>query len=158
MNENLIAEELNRINLLMGYNLNNTLTENYNNTKKVLIKENRIVGEILKTESKALAQAATKSELKAAAESAFKNMEQSIARGADETKVLRDTQTGRAIKNADELITSLKAGTLDSITTASVAKDLLKNGESLAVRQSSSNILASTKFMDDAVREYNLAT
>ena len=124
-----IKEELSRYKLLMNYDSKETLSEN---TIK-LIKE----GEINAAFETLFKQGSHDVEL-------AKSITRAAEDGAINLKSLK-TEAGKTFKTADEVVNSLKLGTLSAESTLEVSKSLLQKGSTEAVRVAAADAITSSK-------------
>jgi hypothetical protein len=123
-----INEEINRYKLLMNYNSKKTLSEN----KIKLIKE----GEINAAFETLFKQGSHDVEL-------AKSITRAAEDGAINLKSLK-TEAGKTFKTADEVVNSLKLGTLSAESTLEVSKSLLQKGSTEAVRVAAADAITSS--------------
>jgi len=135
MKINLLNEELNRIKLLYGYKLENTLSEN---KKKVLINE-KIGAEIFKGSEVAAKELANaeKAALKAGLEASFKELGQ--------VTILDSRGVAMVTKDAEEIINAMKNGLIAPLEMGRISKGLLKNATSLEVKILAAEVITDMK-------------
>ena len=151
MKEKIIAEELNRIKLLMGYRLSNTLTENYNSIgNKILVIERAGAEAIIKSETEVLLKAASQAELK----STFNTVLKDAKNAGRELK----TTEGYLLKTEDDIYKALNRGALGPEASGMVLKDLITTTKTPAVKESSSKILAAQDWMKQGLERAGVKT
>jgi len=135
MKINLLNEELNRIKLLYGYKLENTLSEN---KKKVLINE-KIAGELLKGSEVAAKELANaeRTALKAGLETSLKELGQ--------VTILDSRGVGMVTKDAEEIINAMKNGRIMPLEMGRISKGLFKNATSLEVKILAAEVITDMK-------------